>query len=104
MTAARPEPEPVRVVNENEVAVMICMEPFILRVSHRDRAAPCLICRKMIGGEPATVLGVAALADPGCECGQVSADVFLMHAGHLPVDRDTLSRAIRRGLECGKIH
>lgn len=80
------------------VAIVYCNEPFAFADGHQMRGTPCLICRDGIGGEPATVIGVAALDGPSTSCGHVVSDVFLAHAGHFPMPPEQLQAAIHRGL------
>ncbi len=86
--------------DSGHVAIIYCNEAFTFDPGHRMRAAPCLICQEAIGGQPATVLGAAALCGEACPCGQIVADVFLAHAGHFPMPPDDLQAAIKRGLQC----
>lgn len=98
-TAGKP-----RSVATGALAVVYCPEAFTLEPSHRLRAAHCLICRQLIGGQPATVVGVAALAGEACTCGGVVSDVFLLHAVHLPIGDEQLTAAIHRGIQCPNSH
>lgn len=86
------------------LTVLAGVEPFTLTAGHRLRATPCLICRQWIGGRPATVVGVAALAGEPCGCGGIAAGTFLIHASHLPVPAGTLAAALRRGVNCPRDH
>ncbi|MGH9622529.1 MAG: hypothetical protein ACRD45_22830 [Bryobacteraceae bacterium] len=83
------------------IAIVYCNEAFTFDPGHRMRAARCLVCREMIGGQSATVIGAAALAGEACPCGGLVSDVFLAHADHFPMPPAELQAAIRHGLECG---
>lgn len=86
------------------VATVGCPESFTLGPAHQMRSAPCLACREPVGGEPVTVIGVAALAGPACECGGVVSDVFLVHASHLPLPQLKLQAMIQHALGCALPH
>lgn len=99
-----PPTEPMvapHVDDRGHVAIVYCNEAFAFAPGHRMRAALCLVCRECIGGQAAAVVGAAALLGEACECGGIVSDVFLVHAGHLPMPPAELQAAIRRGLECG---
>ena len=98
-TAGKP-----RSVATGALAVVHCPEAFTLDPGHRLRAAHCLICRQLIGGQPAAVIGVAALGGEACTCGGVISDVFLIHAVHLPINPTELQTAIHRGIQCPNSH
>ncbi len=85
---------------DGDLAVVHCADAFQFAPGHRMRAANCLICQRLIGDQPATIVGAAALADNACECGFIVSDVFLIHADHLPMCADHLEAAINRGLQC----
>lgn len=99
----RPAATP-RAAADGALAVLHCAEAFTLAPGHRMRAAHCLICRRLIGGQAATVIGVAALAGEACACGGVVADTFLIHAVHLPIGASQLTAAIHRGIQCPDSH
>lgn len=86
--------------DRGQVAIVYCNEAFTFDPGHRMRASHCLICSECIGGEPAAVVGAAALMGEACRCGGIVSDVFLVHAAHLPLPPAELQAAIRRGLEC----
>jgi len=90
----------LRAVHDGEIAVVHCAEAFLFEPGNRLRAARCLMCGERIGGYPAAIIGVAALAGEACRCGGIVSDVFLIHAAHLPTDPDTLQGAIHRALHC----
>lgn len=90
--------------DSGHIAIVYCNEPFAFEAGHRMRAANCLICREAIGGQPAAVIGAAALAGEACQCGGIVSDVFLAHAEHFPMDPDALQAAISRGLHCTTQH
>ena len=93
-----------RAAPEGTMAVVHCGEPFLLDPGHRLRAAPCLVCRKAIGAQAATVIGVAPLAGAACECGALTSDVFLVHYSHLPIRSPQLARAIAAAVQCPRDH
>lgn len=98
---ADPEPVgPAAVVGDYGVAIVHCAEAFTFVAGHRLRAASCLVCGQLIGGQFATLIGAAALMGDPCTCGGVVSDVFLVHADHLPMDSAELQAAITRGLQC----
>ena len=82
------------------IAIIYCNEAFTFDPGHQMRAAHCFICTEFIGGQPATVIGAAALAGEACRCGGIVSDVFLAHAGHFPMPPDQLQAAIKYGLGC----
>jgi hypothetical protein len=92
--------EPDSVVRDGDIAVLHCSAAFTFAPGNRMRAARCLVCRELIGGQYTTVIGAAALAGDACDCGGVVSDVFLVHADHLPMDAEQLQAAIHRGLHC----
>lgn len=92
------------VTGNGHVAIVYCNEAFVFEAGHRMRAAPCMICLEMIGGQDATVIGVATLAGDACLCGGIVSDVFLAHAAHFPMPPAELQAAIRRALECSSSH
>lgn len=99
----RPPTQPMaapHIDDRGHVAIVYCNEAFTFDPGHRMRAARCLICQQCIGGQPAAVVGAAALMGAACHCGGIASDVFLVHAGHLPMPPADLQAAIRRGLEC----
>jgi len=100
MTGSDFYPDPPHVAAPGDVAVVLCTDAFIFSPGNRLRAASCMLCGALIGGEPATIVGAAALAGDACQCGGVVSDVFLLHAGHMPVDAPVLQAAIHRGLHC----
>jgi hypothetical protein len=100
MTAGDFYPDPPNTATPGDIAVVHCTEAFIFTPGNRLRAAHCLLCAELIGGEPATLIGAAALAGDACLCGGVVSDVFLLHAAHMPVDAPALQAAIHRGLHC----
>lgn len=87
--------------NRGQVAIVYCNESFTFDPGHRMRGARCLICREMIGGQPAGIIGAAGLMGDACRCGAITVDVWLIHAAHTPMPAAELHAAIRRGLECG---
>jgi|SRR6267142_1397000 len=89
---------------EFSVAVIQSDISFVFTPAHRMRAAHCLICGDLIGGEPAVLTGAAALAGDACDCGQVVSDVYLAHARHWPMPGEDLEAAIHRGLHCHNDH
>lgn len=93
-----------RAAAPGQLAVLHCAEPFTLTAGHRLRAARCLVCREVIGGQAVTVIGVAALTEDPCSCGAVTSDTFLVHAGHLPLLPGQLATALHRGLNCPVDH
>lgn len=95
---------PPRAAAPGSLAVIHCPEAFTLEPGHRLRAARCLVCRQLIGGQAVTVIGVAALAGEACRCGGVVSDTFLVHAIHMPIGTRQLTAAIHRGLSCGQVH
>lgn len=98
--------QPMVATNVDElghIAIVYCNEAFTFDAGHRMRAARCLVCREMIGGQDATVVGAAALTGEACNCGGIVSDVFLAHAGHFPMPPAELQAALRRGLECPTI-
>lgn len=99
----RPAAKP-RAAADGTLAVLHCPEAFTLAPGHRMRAASCLICGQLIGGQPAAVIGVAALAGEACTCGGVVSDTFLIHAAHLPINSEQLTVAIHRGIKCPNSH
>lgn len=90
--------------DSGHVAIVYCNEAFTFAPGHRMRAARCLVCAQVIGGEDATVIGAAALAGEACRCGGIVSDVFLAHAAHFPMPPAELQSVIRRGLECNNNH
>lgn len=98
-----PPTEPMvmpHVDDRGQIAIVYCNEAFTFDPGHRMRAAKCLICAEMIGGQEAVVIGAAALAGEACRCGGLVSDVWLGHADHFPMPPAELQAAIRRGLEC----
>lgn len=93
-------PSPPVVVIEGDLVVVHAPEPFLFSPGHRLRATHCLICHQMIGAQPATIIGVGALAGDPCTCSAVVSDMFLLHAHHLPMPPADLQAAIHRGLQC----
>lgn len=93
-----------RTARTGDLAVVNSVEAFVLETGHRLRAAPCLLCRQLIGGRRVAVVGLAALAGDACHCGAIGSDVFLIHASHFPVDSQHLSMALHRGMDCGLRH
>ena len=86
--------------DHDQVAIVYCNQSFTFDPGHRMRAAHCLICGEMIGGQSVGVIGAAALAGEACRCGGIVSDVFLIHADHMPMPPTELQAAIHRGLEC----
>jgi len=99
MFHVKQRPPPVTVV-EGDLAIMWSGAPFLFAPGHRMRAARCLVCTRLISGEPATVVGVGALAGSACQCGSIESDMFLLHVCHLPMPPAELQAAIHRGLQC----
>ena len=87
-----------------EVAVVYASETFLFEPGNRMRTAKCLVCDLAIAGDAAAVIGVAALDGAPCVCGATMADVYLVHAGHMPLSPVALRTAITRGLGCDLIH
>ncbi len=73
---------------------------FRFAPGHRMRAAPCLVCRQVIGGQPVQAVGAVALTGEACRCGGLESDMFLVHDQHMPMSLEDLQAAIGRGLEC----
>jgi hypothetical protein len=93
-----------KAVDDGSIAIVHCAEAFVFAPGHRMRAAHCLICHALIGNRHASIIGAAALAGDACECGGVVSDLFVIHAGHMPIDRTVLRDAITRGLRCDARH
>lgn len=98
------EQTPVYLAEDGEIAIVHCTEAFTFPPGNRLRISRCLVCGLMIGGDPAAIIGAAALAGEPCRCGGIVSDVFLIHAGHLPLTPVALKAAIERGLECDANH
>src|SRR6185312_9652760 len=92
---------PPAVDDTGHIAIVYCNEAFTFDPGHRMRAAHCLICDDLIGGQAAAVIGAAALAGEACRCGGIVSDVFLAHADHFPMPPAALQAEIHRALECG---
>jgi hypothetical protein len=93
-----------QLAREGDIAVIHCQDALIFEAGHRMRAALCMVCMAPIGGELAVVIGAAALAGGACLCGRIIADVFLIHAGHLPMLPEELTATLTRGLTCTRDH
>lgn len=91
---------PPAIVRAGDLAIVHCTESFTFDAGNPLRLSNCLMCDDPIGGQPAAVIGAAALAGPPCHCGSIVSDVFLIHAGHLPASPEEIAAAIRRGLLC----
>lgn len=87
-----------------EVAVVYAVDTFTFEAGSRMRTAKCLACDQAIAGEPAAVIGVAALDGAPCICGGIVSDVYLVHASHMPLSPVALRTAITRGLGCDLQH
>src|SRR3981189_3718950 len=58
--------KPPAVAGEFSVAVVQSEVAFVFTAGHRMRAAHCLVCDELIGGEPAVLTGAAGLAGGAC--------------------------------------
>lgn len=93
---ARP---PARVaVRDGELVVIHTADPFTFEPGHRMRAAHCLVCHQVIGGQLASVIGVGTLGGAACDCSAVHSELFLLHAAHLPLTPAQMETTIRAGL------
>lgn len=99
MPPTTPMVNPV-ITDDGHIGIVYCNEAFTFAPGHRMRAAPCLICQRAIGGEPASVVGAVALCGDACSCGCVTSDVYLTHAAHFPLPPADLETALHRALEC----
>lgn len=95
-----PPPDGIDLALPGDIAIVHCAESFVFQPGNRLRAATCLVCKTMIGGEAAAIVGAAALAGEPCVCGGVASDVFLIHHTHLPLPEAVFRDVLRRGLEC----
>lgn len=99
----RPVP-PVRVARIGELAVVHSIESFTFTSGHPLRAANCMFCHMIIGGDQVAIIGLAGLAGDACDCGAIIGDVYLIHAAHFPVDPDKITVALRRAHSCTQYH
>lgn len=91
-------------VGRGDLAIISGSREFTLISGHPTRGAPCLVCREAIGGDPAMVVGLAALDGEACSCGTVVSDVYLVHSAHLPLTDALFITAISGALACATDH
>ena len=87
-----------------EVAVVHASDTFVFESGSRMRTTLCLVCNQAVGPHPVAIIGVAALDGAPCSCGGVTADVYLIHTSHMPVNPVMLRTAITRALGCDMDH
>ncbi len=95
-----PATEVLTVDAPDQVVVIAHHGLYLFDPGHRIRAGKCLTCRQPIGDQAAVLVTVVSFAQELCDCSCVEGDTFLMHAGHLPMPRETLTAAVSRALHC----
>jgi hypothetical protein len=91
-------------VGEGSLTLIAGALPVTLAAGHRLRGLTCIICRAPVGGDVVVVVGVAGLAGPGCRCGGIPGDLFLIHEEHMPVNVAAAVGAVARALGDGHDH
>ena len=99
MPPTHPMVSPV-VDNTGHIAITYCNQTFAFTPVHPMRRAKCVICRDLIGGQPATVIGAVALCGDACDCGAVTSEAFLAHASHFPLPPAELQAALTIAISC----
>lgn len=91
-------------VENGEIAVVGSHETFTLADNHPMRAARCVVCALPIDGEPITVLSVAGLGGPSCDCGCVPSAAYLIHGTHLTMTPNELLKYLETAMGCETDH
>lgn len=101
MPPTHPMVSPV-IDNTGHIAIIYCNQEFTFTPAHPMRRTRCVICRDLIGGQPATVIGAAGLAGDACDCGAVISETFLAHAACFPLPAAELQAALTIALGCSR--
>lgn len=91
-------------IENGGIAVVNSNDTFTLAEDHPMRAGRCSICSLPIGGEPVTVMAVAGLGGPSCDCGIVPATAYLIHGTHLTMTPDRMMPYIETAMGCQADH
>lgn len=91
-------------VKDGDVVVIGSGDTFTLADDHPMRAARCGICSLPIGGDPASVVALAGLGGPSCDCGLVPSSVYLIHGTHLNMTPDQMMPYLETAMTCQAGH
>lgn len=100
MTAPQPSVRVPQPAGQGTVALICGPDSFLFNPGHRLRAARCLVCGDLIGGQPATIIGAIPLDGEICTCSRIDSDMWLIHASHMPMTVSEIREAVESGLRC----
>lgn len=91
-------------VEDGSLVMVGSGDSFTLAAGHPMRAARCAVCSLPVDGNPVTLVSLAALGGPGCDCGLVPASTYLIHANHLSMTPEQIMEHIETALLCPHDH
>lgn len=91
-------------INDGDVAVIGSPDSIVFAEEHPMRSGRCAVCSLPIGGEPIVILAIAGLGGPSCDCGQVTAAAYLIHATHQNMPQHQVMDAIEVAMTCPADH
>lgn len=97
-------PELTTPVENGEIAIVGSKDTFILAGDHPMRAARCAVCSRPVGDQQVSVITVAALGGPSCDCGMVPSTAYLIHGTHLSLTPDQLMAHLETAMACPDDH
>lgn len=79
-------------------------DTFTLTDDHPMRSARCAVCSLPVNGEPVTLMSVAAIGGPGCDCGLVPGTTYIFHGTHLTMTPEQILTTLEIAMTCQNDH